>query len=115
MKHKRHASENRLSPSTGDTRINLDLAQRLPGQNVDVLSVFNLLHWRQHVTDSSKNFQARLAEANVRFAVISVGEGCSILLTEHWGKIFGPFMSDEPSTMWISPKAAMPGGIRELV
>jgi hypothetical protein len=61
-------------------------------------------------------FRKSLRAAHLRHAVLPLVNAHSLLVTEHWGKAFGPFKGDKDcGTLWVSPKAADPGGLRDMV
>ena len=60
-------------------------------------------------------FERSLREAGVRHTRLPLAGGHFVVVTEHWGKVFGPFCGDEPATLWISAKAADPRGMKDLV
>ncbi len=43
--------------------------------------------------------------AGLRYAVIPLPHDYHVLVTEHWGRIFGPYCAnDDTGTLWISSK-----------
>ena len=60
--------------------------------------------------------EKNLKTAKVRFAKLALPGGCDLLVTEHWGKAFGPFRNDQDSgALWVSEKAADPGALKAMV
>jgi hypothetical protein len=57
-----------------------------------------------------------LCAAGLRHAVLPLAGGHSLLVTEHWGKAFGPFRDEKDcGTLWVSPKAAEPESLSGMV
>ncbi len=64
---------------------------------------------------TSAVFEKSLRGAGVHFTRMPLSGGYSVIVTEHWGKIFGPFSGDDdPGLLWLSPKAAEAQGLRDM-
>ena len=60
-------------------------------------------------------FKKNLEAAGLRYAVLPLVNAHTLLVTEHWGKAFGPFKGDKDcGTLWVSPKAADAESLREM-
>jgi len=61
-------------------------------------------------------FRNNLAKAGVKFGELPLAGGARLLVTEHWGKAFGPFENEaDPGTLWISGKAADERSLQAMV
>ena len=60
-------------------------------------------------------FERSLREAGLRHERLALAGGYSVVVTERWGKIFGPFVGDEPGTLWNAPKTGTTAGLNDLV
>jgi hypothetical protein len=61
-------------------------------------------------------FKRHLEQAGVNFAELSLAGSATLLVTEHWGKAFGPFDDEsDPGTLWISDRAADLGYLNVMV
>lgn len=61
-------------------------------------------------------FTRNLKNAGVKYTVFPLVNDYVILVTEHWGKVFGPFIDEKDSgALWISPKAADAESLRTMV
>ncbi len=47
--------------------------------------------------------EERLASAGLNYAVLELGSGYSVIVTERWGRILGPFDTEGRSFMWLNP------------
>jgi len=50
-------------------------------------------------------FEKALKKAGLKYITLNISEESFIVITEHWGKIFGPFQGrEDPGTLWISDR-----------